>query len=76
MWLVISAYVIYFGDFSTSNAGVLLRVIDKLHPVTQRFSVCTWIGSLRKQLVKLLVKAPATIEWPSYVRGYHQYNSV
>ena len=35
MWLVSNAYAIYFGNFSTSNAGVLLRVVDKLHPVTQ-----------------------------------------
>ena len=65
---IVYVYV-YVRDSSSSNSGVLLRVVDEFCPVTQRQRVLLHfsaisplhvVGSLRKWLVKLLAKAPAT----------------
>ena len=77
---------VYVSDSSSSNARVLLHVIDKLYPVTQRqhvllhlllshFPPHTWLEASGNMTSQAVGKS-ACYKWPPYVRGYHEYKSV
>ena len=73
---------VYVHDSSSSNARVLLRVIDQLYPVAQRQHVLLHLllshfpfarGWKPQEMTSQVVGESAYYEWPSYVRGYHEY---
>ena len=78
------AYV-YVCDSSSSNVGVLLRVVDKLYPVTQRQHALLHLllshfpfarGWKPREMTSQVVGKSACYKWPSYVIGYRKYKSV
>ena len=72
---------VYVRDSSSSNAGLLFCIIDKLYPVTQRqrallhflFSHFSFARGWKPSQV---VGESACYEWPSYVTEYHEYKSL
>ena len=69
--------IVYVRDSSSSYAGVLLRVIDKLYPVTQkqRFLLHLLLshfplarGWKPQETTSQVVGKSACYEWSSYVR--------
>ena len=77
--------IVYICDSSCSNGGVLLRVIDKLYPVTQRRRVLLPLllshfplahGWKPQEMTSQVVGKSACYKWPSYVIGYCEYKSV
>ena len=73
---------VYVRDSSSSNVGVLLRVVDKLYPVTQRQHVLLHLllshfpfarGWKPQEMTSQVVGKSACYTWPSYVRGYREY---
>ena len=76
---------VYIHNSSSSNIGVVLRVVDKLYPVTQRQHVLLHLllshfpfarGWKPQEMTSQVVGKSACYKWPSYVIGYCEYKSV
>ena len=76
---------VYIRNSSSSNIGVVLRVVDKLYPVTQKQHVLLHLllshfpfarGWKPQEMTSQVVGKSACYKWPSYVIGYREYKSI